>query len=66
MVLDPDDIPRRPSKPLEAIEVEKLDQSSVDELQYRIEVLKREIARTEKVLIEKKKILSTAEQLFRK
>lgn len=64
-MLDLDDIPRRTAKPLEVIETEKLDQLSVDELQYRIEVLKREIMRTEKILIEKKKSLSTAEQLFR-
>lgn len=66
MAFDDDDLPRKKQGPLEAIEAEKLDSLSVDELEYRIKVLKREIARAQAMLKEKQAGLSDAEKFFRK
>jgi len=66
MALDPDDLPKKQPKPLDALEAEKLDSLSVAELRYRIEVLRRDIARTEKALSEKQASLSAAERFFKK
>lgn len=66
MAFEDDDLPRRKQGPLEALEAEKLDSFSVDELEYRIKVLGREIERAEAMLKEKQAGLSDAEKLFRK
>jgi uncharacterized small protein (DUF1192 family) len=66
VAFDPDDLPKRHPKPLDALEAEKLDALSVEELAYRIKVLSREIARTEAALKEKQASLSDAEKFFRK
>ena len=66
MAFDPDDLPKKQPKPLDALEGEKLDALSVAELQYRIKVLGREIERTEAMLKEKKASLSDAEKFFKK
>lgn len=66
MAFDPDDLPKKQPKPLEALEAEKLDALSVAELQYRIKVLSREIERTQAALKEKQASLSDAEKFFRK
>ncbi len=51
--MDLDDAPKKKETPIEAIEAEKLEGLSLDELAERIRVLKREIKRTEAELKEK-------------
>ncbi|MCH7805994.1 MAG: DUF1192 domain-containing protein [Proteobacteria bacterium] len=52
--------------PMEAVEAEKLDGLSVDELAYRIRVLKRETLRGEAELKEKSASKAAAEDVFKK
>ena len=51
---------------MEAVEAEKLDGLSVDELAYRIRVLKRETLRGEAELKEKSASKAAAEDVFKK
>ncbi|MCH8323164.1 MAG: DUF1192 family protein [Proteobacteria bacterium] len=51
---------------MEAVEAEKLDGLSVDELAYRIRVLKRETLRSEAELEEKAASKAAAEDVFKK
>lgn len=64
--MDLDDAPKKKDTPVEAIEAEKLDSLSVDELAYRIRVLKREIERTERELKEKSASKAAAEDVFKR
>ena len=64
--MDLNDAPKRQDSPIEAIEAEKLDGLSVDELAYRIRVLKRETLRSEAELEEKAASKAAAEDVFKK
>ena len=61
-----DDLPKKKDTPIEAIEAEKLDTFSLDELTYRIRVLKREIVRIEAEIKAKSASMSAAEDVFKK
>lgn len=64
--MDLDDLPKKKDTPIEAVEAEKLDSLSTDELAYRIRVLKREIERTEAELREKSASKAVAEDVFKR
>ena len=64
--MDLDDASKKKDTPIEAIEAEKLDSLSVDELAYRIKALGREIERTEAELKEKDASKAAAEDVFKK
>ncbi|MEE8296031.1 MAG: DUF1192 domain-containing protein [Sphingomonadales bacterium] len=63
--MDLDDLPKKKDTPIEAIEAEKLDTLSLDELAYRIRVLKREIARSEAEIKAKSASMTAAEDVFK-
>ena len=63
--MDPDDLPKKQATPLEALEAEKLDSLSGDELRERIKILKREIERTEADLKAKEASKAAAEAAFK-
>lgn len=63
--MDIDDRPRKKDTPVEAIEGEKLDDYSIDELRERIRILKREIERTEAELSAKDASKQAAERFFK-
>lgn len=63
--MDLDDLPKKKDAPINAVEAEKLDDYSVDELKERIKVLKREIKRTEKDLKAKDASKAAAEAVFK-
>ena len=63
--MDLDDLPKKKDTPIEAIETEKLDTLSLDELAYRIRVLKREIARSEAEIKAKSASMTAAEDVFK-
>ncbi|MHA1543651.1 MAG: DUF1192 domain-containing protein [Alphaproteobacteria bacterium] len=60
-----DDLPKKKDTPVDALEAEKLDDYSVDELKERIKILKREIERTEKDLKSKDASKAAAEAVFK-
>ena len=64
--MEMDDLPKKKDTPIEAIEAEKLDTFSLDELTYRIRVLKREIVRIEAEIKAKSASMSAAEDVFKK
>ena len=64
--MDLDDGPKRKDTPMEAVEAEKLDGLSVDELAYRIRILKRETLRSKAELKEKAASKAAAEDVFKK
>ncbi len=64
--MDLNDLPKKKDTPIEAIEAEKLDTLSLDELTYRIRVLKREIVRIEAEIKVKSASMSAAEDAFKK
>ncbi len=64
--MDLDDLPKKKDRPIDAVEAEKLDDYSVDELRERIRVLKREIERTEQELSAKSASKQAAEAIFKK
>ena len=64
--MDLDDLPKKKERPVDAVEAEKLDDYSVDELKERIKVLKREIERTEAELKVKDASKQAAEDVFKK
>lgn len=64
--MDLDDLPKNRDTLLETIEAEKLDTLSLDELAYRIKVLKREIVRIEAEIKAKSTSMSAAEDVFKK
>lgn len=63
--MDLDDLPKKKDTPVDALEAEKLDDYSVDELRERIKVLKREIERTEQDLKAKDVSKAAAEAVFK-
>ncbi len=63
--MDLDDLPKKKDTPIEAIEAEKLDTLSLDELAYRIRVLKREIVRIEAEIKAKSASMTAAEDVFK-
>jgi len=64
--MDLDDLPKKKERPVDAVEAEKLDDYSVDELRERIRVLKREIERTEAELKAKDASKAAAEDVFKR
>ena len=60
-----DDLPKKKDTPIEAIEAEKLDTLSLDELTYRVRVLKREIVRIEAEIKAKSASMTAAEDVFK-
>ncbi|TDI62647.1 MAG: DUF1192 domain-containing protein [Alphaproteobacteria bacterium] len=64
--MDLNDLPKNRDTPIEAIEAEKLDTLSLNELAYRIKVLKREIVRIEAEIKAKSASISAAEDVFKK
>lgn len=64
--MDLDDLPKNRDTLLETIEAEKLDTLSLDELAYRIKVLKREIVRIEAEIKAKSTSMTAAEDVFKK
>ena len=64
--MDLDDGPKRKDTLMEAVESEKLGCLSVDELAYRIRVLKRETLRSKAELKEKAASKAAAEDVFKK
>lgn len=64
--MDIDDLPKKKERPVDILESEKLDNLSIDELQERIKVLKREIERTEAMLKEKDASKAAAEAVFKR
>ena len=64
--MDLGDLPKKKDTPVEAIEAEKLDGLSLDELRERIKILKREIERVESELAAKGASMSAAEDVFKK
>ncbi len=64
--MDLNDLPKNRDTPIEAIEAEKLDTLSLNELAYRIKVLKREIVRIEAEIKAKGASISAAEDVFKK
>ena len=60
-----DDLPKKKDTPVEAVEGEKLDGLSLDELRERIKILKREIERTEAELTAKGASMAAAEDVFK-
>ncbi len=64
--MDLDDLPKNRDTLLETIEAEKLDTLSLNELAYRIKVLKREIVRIEAEIKAKSASMSAAEDVFKK
>lgn len=64
--MDIDDlIPRKSDSPIDAIELEALDDLSRDELSERIHRFEREIQRIEVMLESKKSSMADAESLFK-
>ena len=63
--MDLDDLPKKKDSTLDALEAEKLDDYSVDELKERLKVLKREIERTEQDLKAKDASKAAAEAVFK-
>ena len=63
--MDLNDLPKKKDTPIEAIEAEKLDTLSLDELTYRIRVLKREIVRIEAEIKTKSASMTAAEDVFK-
>ncbi len=63
--MDLDDLPKKKDTPVDALEAEKLDDYSVDELKERIKTLKREIERTEADLKAKDASKAAAEEVFK-
>ena len=63
--MEMDDLPKKKDTPIEAIEAEKLDTLSLDELTYRVRVLKREIVRIEAEIKAKSASMSAAEDVFK-
>ncbi len=63
--MDSDNLPKKKDTTIEAIEAEKLDTLSLDELAYRIRVLKREIVRIEAEIKGKSASKSAAEDVFK-
>ena len=64
--MDLDDGTERKDTPMEAVEAEELHGLSVDELAYRIRVLKRETLRSKAELKEKAASKAAAEDVFKK
>lgn len=64
--MDLDNLPKNRDTLLETIEAEKLDTLSLNELAYRIKVLKREIVRIEAEIKAKSASISAAEDVFKK
>ena len=63
--MDLNDLPKKKDTAIEAIEAEKLDTLSLDELAYRIRVLKREIVRIEAEIKAKSASMAAAEDVFK-
>ena len=64
--MDLDDAPKRKDTPMEVVEAEKFNGLSVDELAYRIRVLKRETLRSKAELKEKAASKAAAEDVFKR
>ncbi|MCH8202073.1 MAG: DUF1192 domain-containing protein [Proteobacteria bacterium] len=63
--MDDEDLAKKQSSPLDALEAEKLDSLSGDELRQRIKILKREIERAEADLKTKEASMTAAESVFK-
>ncbi len=63
--MDDEDLAKKQSSLLNALEAEKLDSLSGDELRQRIKILKREIERAEADLKTKEASMTAAESVFK-